>query len=188
VSQLQSGFRVLLGVTGGIAVYKAAALTSQLVQNGYQVQVILTPSAQTFVGEATFAALSGMPVVKDLFDPAYPLGAHIELARQADLLCVAPATANFLGKAAHALADDLLSTLYLCFTRRVLLAPAMNREMWDKPAVQRNIQQLEQDGVQFVGPNAGWLSCRDQGVGRMAEAGEIFAAIEAMRNETGTEH
>lgn len=181
MAESQSGFRVLLGVTGGIAAFKAAALTSQLAQNGFAVQVVLTPAAASFVGAATFAALSGRPVVQDMFDPAFPLGPHIELARQADLLCIAPATANFLAKAAQGMADDLLSTLYLCFTKPVLMAPAMNCEMWNKPAAQRNVKQLEQDGVQFVGPQSGWLSCRDQGVGRMAEANEIFAAIEKFR-------
>lgn len=181
MAESQSGFRVLLGVTGGIAAFKAAALTSQLAQNEFAVQVVLTPAAASFVGAATFAALSGRPVVQDMFDPAFPLGPHIELARQADLLCIAPATANFLAKAAQGMADDLLSTLYLCFTKPVLMAPAMNCEMWNKPAAQRNVKQLEQDGVQFVGPQSGWLSCRDQGVGRMAEANEIFAAIEKFR-------
>jgi phosphopantothenoylcysteine decarboxylase/phosphopantothenate--cysteine ligase len=183
VAESHSGFRVLLGVTGGIAAFKAAALTSQLAQNGFEVTVVLTPAAEAFVGEGTFAALSGKRVVKELFDPAYPLGAHIELARQTDLLCIAPATANFLAKAAQGIADDLISTLYLCFTKSVLVAPAMNCEMWNKPAVQRNVKQLVEDGVQFVGPQSGWLSCRDQGVGRMAEANEIFAAIEGRRAE-----
>jgi phosphopantothenoylcysteine decarboxylase/phosphopantothenate--cysteine ligase len=123
------------------------------------------------------AALSGRSVVTQMFDPAFPLGAHIELARANQLLCVAPATANFMGKAAQGICDDLLSTLYLCFRGPVLMAPAMNSEMWEKPSVQRNIQQLIADGVQIIGPKQGWLSCRVAGIGRMAEADEIFEAL-----------
>lgn len=168
---------LVLGVTGGIAAFKAAALCSQLVQHGFGVHVVMTESATRFVGPATFTALTGRPVVTDLFDPRFPLGAHIELARDARLLCVAPATANFLAKSARGMADDLLSTLYLCFTGPVLMAPAMNCEMWDQPAVQRNVNQLATDGVQLVDPQEGWLSCRQKGVGRMAEPATIFAAI-----------
>ena len=131
--------KVLIGVSGGIAAYKSAHLTSRMVQAGYDVQVVMTASAMQFVQPASFMALSGKPVVSDAFDPAFPLGPHIELAREADLLCVAPATANFLAKAANGLADDLLSTLYLCFSGPVFIAPAMNCEMWEKPAVQRNV-------------------------------------------------
>ena len=175
---------ILLGVSGGVSAYKAAALTSKLVQAGRDVQVILTPAAEKFVGEATFAALSGRPVAKGVFDPdRYPLGAHIELARSAKALVVAPATADFLAKAAHGLADDLLSTTYLCFDGPILFAPAMNVEMWRKPVVQRNVEALKRDGVAFVGPEEGWLSCRDRGAGRMSEPEAIFAAIEATLSE-----
>ena len=110
----------------------------------------------------------------------HPLGPHIELARQAELLCVAPATANFLAKAARGLADDLLSTLLLSFTGPVLVAPAMNSEMWEKPAVQRNVAQLRDDGFHIVDPGEGWQSCRERGVGRMAEPAEIAAAIRTL--------
>jgi phosphopantothenoylcysteine decarboxylase len=170
--------QILLGVTGGVAAFKAAALTSQLVQRGFQVQVVMTAAAQEFVGTATFTSLSGRPVATAMFDPAYPLGPHIELARQSSLFCIAPATANFLAKAALGMADDLLSSLYLSFTGPVVMAPAMNCEMWDKPSVQRNVAQLKADGVQFVGPQSGWLSCRDQGFGRMAEPNEILVELE----------
>jgi phosphopantothenoylcysteine decarboxylase len=169
--------RVLIGVCGGVAAYKTAMLVSQLAQAGYQVRVVMTNSANQFIGESALAALSGHPVVRDLFDPAYPLGPHIELARWAELFCVAPATANFLAKAAQGLGDDLLSTLYLCFEGPVLLAPAMNCEMWAKPSVQRNVDQLRADGITLVGPQEGWLSCRVQGLGRMSEPAEIAAAI-----------
>lgn len=169
---------IVVGVTGGIAGYKAAALVSQLVQAGFGVTVVMTAAARHFIGEATFAALSSRPVAKQIFDEAaYPLGAHIELARRSQLLCIAPASADFLAKAAHGIADDLLSTLYLAFTGPVFMAPAMNAEMWAKPAVQRNVEQLRQDGVQFIDPQEGWLSCRVRGVGRMAQPELIAAAV-----------
>lgn len=169
---------ILVGVTAGIAAYKTAALVSQLVQAEARVTVILTPAAHEFVGAATFAALTGRPVANDMFgDSRYPLGAHIELARQAELLCIAPATANFMAKAATGIADDLLSTLLLSFTGPVLLAPAMNNEMWAKPAVQRNVEQLRRDGYELIDPEEGWLSCRTRAVGRMAEPERILAAI-----------
>ena len=117
--------KILVAVTGGVACFKAAALVSQLAQRGHAVQVVMTPAAQQFVGTATFAALTGQPVATDLFDSRWPLGAHIELARSHDVLCVAPATANFIGKAASGISDDVLSTLYLCFTGPVAVAPAM---------------------------------------------------------------
>jgi phosphopantothenoylcysteine decarboxylase/phosphopantothenate--cysteine ligase len=171
---------VLIGLTGGIACYKTAALVSTLVQAGAGVTVAMTRAAEKFVGAATFAALSGRPVATRMFeDRDNPLGPHITLARRAELFCVAPATANFLGKAAHGLADDLLSTLCLSFVGPVLVAPAMNHEMWDKPSVQRNIAQLRADGVQIIDPEAGWLSCRERGVGRMASPETLFAAIQS---------
>ncbi|MCE9547081.1 MAG: phosphopantothenoylcysteine decarboxylase [Planctomycetia bacterium] len=171
---------LLIGVTGGVAAYKTAALVSQLVQAGAKVSVVMTRSAGRFIGAATFEALSGRPVSTEVFDDAeHPLGAHIELAQRAELLCVAPATANFLAKAAGGLADDLLSTLYLSHTGPVLIAPAMNSEMWSKPSVQRNVAQLTADGVEIIAPEAGWLSCRQVGAGRMASPETIFAAIQA---------
>lgn len=172
---------IILGITGGIAAYKSATIASRLVQQGFGVTVVMTDAATQFVGEATFAALTGRPVARRVFDATYPLGAHIELARRAQLLVVAPATADFLASAAQGRANDLLSTLYLCFTGSVLLAPAMNNEMWAKPAVQRNVAQLRTDGVQFVDPEEGWLSCREVGAGRMAETEKIVAQITAMR-------
>ncbi len=172
---------ILIGVTGGVAAYKTAALTSKLVQAGYGVRVVMTSAAREFIGAATFAALTGRPVYGDVFDQQqFPLGPHIELARSSDLLCVAPATADFLGKAANGLADDLLSTLFLCFTGPVILAPAMNCEMWEKESVQRNVARLRDDGAQMAGPGDGWLSCRQRGMGRMAEADELFDAITAV--------
>ncbi|MCU0958661.1 MAG: phosphopantothenoylcysteine decarboxylase [Pirellulaceae bacterium] len=170
---------VLIAITGGIAAYKTAALVSQLVQAGARVSVAMTRAAQAFVGPATLAALTGRPVATDVFQSdLFPLGAHIVLAQRAELLCVAPATADFLAKAAHGLADDLVSTLYLSFAGPVLVAPAMNPDMWAKPVVQRNVAQLRDDGVTILVPDDGWLSCRRQGPGRMAEPDRIQHAIE----------
>ena len=181
-----SGREIVVGVTGGIAAFKTAALVSQLVQGGDGVSVVLTAAAERFIGAPTFAALTGRPVARDIFDQAqFPLGAHIMLAEKAELLVVAPASADFLAKAAHGLADDLLSTLYLAFSGRVLMAPAMNTAMWDKAAVQRNIAQLRSDGVQFVEPGSGWLSCRQVGAGRMAEPESILQAIRDLLPSSG---
>jgi len=174
---------VLIGVTGGIAAYKTAALVSQLVQSGIGVSVAMTPAAEKFVGRTTFAALTGRPVATSAFDSnAFPLGAHISLAEQANVFCVAPATADFLAKAACGAADDLVSTLYLSVTAPTVFAPAMNCEMWEKAAVQRNVKQLEEDGVHLVGPDEGWLSCRKKGFGRMASPEAIFSAIQRILN------
>jgi phosphopantothenoylcysteine decarboxylase/phosphopantothenate--cysteine ligase len=176
-----TGHELVVGVTGGIAAFKTAALVSQLVQGGCGVSMVMTAAAEKFIGPATFAALTGRPVAREIFDEAnYPLGAHIMLAEKAELLVVAPASADFLAKAAQGLADDLLSTLYLAFTGRVLLAPAMNTAMWEKAAVQRNISQLRADGVRFVDPGSGWLSCRQVGAGRMAEPETILTEIRGL--------
>jgi phosphopantothenoylcysteine decarboxylase len=172
------GRELIIGVTGGIAAYKTAALVSQLVQAGSGVTVVMTASAHEFVGPVTFEALTGRPVRTGVFrDTGHPLGAHIELADQAELLCVAPATANFLAKAACGLADDLLSTLALSFSGKIIVAPAMNSQMWAKPAVQRNINRLRDDGVAIIEPEEGWLSCRKQGAGRMSSPERILAII-----------
>lgn len=170
---------VLIAVTGGIAAYKTAALVSQLVQGGTGVTVMMTRGAKEFVGPATFAALTGRPVAERMFDPEhYPLGPHIELARRAAVMCVAPATAQALAQFAHGFAGDLVATTYLCFTGPILVAPAMNREMWNKNSVRRNVERLQADGVRIIDPTEGWLSCRDQGAGRMAEPATILQAIE----------
>jgi len=172
------GRRIIVGVSGGIAAYKSADLVSKLVQSGIEVQVVMTTAATHFVGPATFQALTAKPVVTELLsDPAYPLGAHVELAADAELMCVAPATADYLSKVAHGQADDLLTTLTLAFTGPLLVAPAMNSDMWSKPAVARNVAILKEDGVHLVGPGTGWLSCRRSGAGRMAEPAEIIDAI-----------
>lgn len=172
------GREVLLGVTGGIAAYKTADLASKLVQAGAQVSVIMTEAAEKFIGATTFEALTGRPVNRSLFDPQEHFqGEHIGLARRAEILIVAPATADVLAKLAHGLADDLLTTTALVATCPLLLAPAMNSEMWAKPSVQRNVATLQADGCQFVQPGSGWLSCGQVGAGRMAEPAEILEAV-----------
>jgi len=172
-----NGCGLLVGVTGGIAAYKTAFLVSRLVQAGASVQVAMTESATKLVGPKTFEALTGRPVLLDTFGPGpHP---HIEPAQQADLYCIAPATANILAKAAIGLADDLVSTLLLSFDGPILMAPAMNVHMWNKPPVQRNLAQVRSDGIEIIEPGAGYLSCGDRGVGRMAEPDAIFEAIRA---------
>ena len=170
---------ILLGVSGGIACYKAAALCSKLAQNGFGVSVIMTESSRQFIGAATFEALSGRRVCHTIFDSAHPLGTHIELARKADLFVIAPATANFIGKVANGIADDLLTTTALSFTKQIYFAPAMNVEMWGKTSVQRNVDRLRKDGLEMIGPDSGWQSCREQGSGRMSEPDAIFDVISA---------
>jgi len=140
----------IIGVSGGISAYKTAFLVSSLVQDGHGVTVVMTRAARKFIGAATFRALTGRPVVSGPFDRHYPLGAHIELADKADLLCIAPASADLMAKAATGLADDLLSTLLLSFTGPIVFAPAMNSAMWEKPAVQRNIKTLRSDGHHII--------------------------------------
>jgi phosphopantothenoylcysteine decarboxylase/phosphopantothenate--cysteine ligase len=177
---------IIIGVTGGVAAFKTAALVSQLVQAGTGVTVVMTRGAEHFVGPATFAALTGRPVEQRIFDPqSHPLGAHIELAKQAELLCIAPASANFMAKGATGIADDLLSTLLLSFTGPIVMAPAMNTAMWAKPSVARNVAQLRKDGIHIVDPEEGWLSCRDEGKGRMADAERIRQAIESLLTARG---
>ncbi len=173
---------IVLGVTGGIAAYKAADLCSKLVQAGYGATVVMTAAAERFIGVTTFEALTGRPVHREMFRPqeGFQQGEHIGLARRAELVVIAPASADFLGKLANGLADDLLSTLVLATTAPIMLAPAMNCEMWAKPAVQRNVTQLRSDGCHIVEPGMGWLSCGQVGQGRMAEPLEIQSAIAAV--------
>jgi phosphopantothenoylcysteine decarboxylase len=173
-----AGREILLGVTGGIAAYKAADLASKLVQAQARVSVILTAAAEKFVGATTFEALTGRPVNRDLFSPIeHYQGEHIGLARRAELLVIAPATADFLAKLALGCADDLLSTAALVVTCPILVAPAMNLEMWAKPPVRRNVATIKGDGIQVIEPGSGWLSCGQVGAGRMAEPQAILDAI-----------
>ena len=169
------GREVLIAVTGGIAAYKTAALVSQLTQAGAGVSVIMTRSATKLVAAKTFEALSGRPVSTAVFGRgAHP---HIEAARQAEVLCVAPATANIIAKAALGLADEIVSTVLLAFSGPVIMAPAMNWQMWCKPPVVRNVAQLRADGMLIIDPESGHLSCGEVGAGRMAEPAAIFNVI-----------
>ena len=175
---LKTPYRVLLGLTGGIAAYKAAELCRLLVRDGADVQVVMTEAACRFVTPATMQALSGKPVYTDLWDDDVPNGmGHIELSRDRDLIVVAPASADFLGKIAAGLADDLLSTLCLARECTLLVAPAMNRQMWENASTQRNVQTLAGDGVRIAGPASGDQACGEIGPGRMLEAEEIHGAI-----------
>ncbi len=170
--------RLILGISGGIAAYKSAELTRLFVKAGVNVTVVMTASAQQFVTTVTMQALSGKKVFTDLWDADIPNNmAHIELTRGADLVLVAPATGNFMAKLTSGLADDLLSTLCLARSPNcpLFLAPAMNREMWDHPATQRNVQTLLADGVTLLGPAPGDQACGETGMGRMLEPEEIFA-------------
>jgi phosphopantothenoylcysteine decarboxylase len=170
--------KIVVGIGGGIAAYKVATLVSRLVQQDNHLDVVLTHGATRFVGAATFAALCGRSPVVDAYDPRYPLGPHIELAEGCDLLVIAPATARLLASCALGLADDLLATLFLACDCPILMAPAMSAPMWEKPSVQRHIATLKSDGVWIAGPTSGWLSCRKQGLGRMAEPEDILAMID----------
>lgn len=172
--------RILLGVTGGIAAYKAAELVRQFKKAGHEVQVVMTESATEFVGPVTFQALSGREVFTNMWDKQRgDTMAHISLTRWADVFVVAPATANFLAKLANGIADDLLSTLAAARECPLLVAPAMNKEMWANPANLRNIAQLKSDGVGILGPASGFQACGEVGEGRMLEAEEIALHVEA---------
>ncbi|MCO5102250.1 MAG: bifunctional phosphopantothenoylcysteine decarboxylase/phosphopantothenate--cysteine ligase CoaBC [Burkholderiaceae bacterium] len=174
------GKRIVLGVTGGIAAYKAAELVRELQRAGARVQVVMTDAATRFVGPATFQALSGEPVFVDAWDARIPDNmAHIELSRGADAIVVAPASADFLAKLAHGLADDLLSTLCLARECPLVVAPAMNRQMWSHPATQRNVAQIVADGVVVAGPGSGDQACGEVGLGRMLEPVELVEEIGA---------
>lgn len=176
--------KVILGVTGGIAAYKAAELCRLLVKAGADVQVVMTAAAQQFVTTLTFQALSGKPVLASLWNAATADGmAHIHLSRNADLLLVAPASADFMARLAHGRADDLLSTLCLARTCRLALAPAMNREMWAADATRRNAAQLRADGVSLLGPVAGEQACGETGPGRMLEPADILNALPGLLGE-----
>lgn len=173
--------RIVLGITGGVAAYKAAELARLLVRDGIDVQVVMTAAAHHFVGPATFQAITGQPVFTDLWDERITSGmAHIDLTRGADAVLVAPASADFMAKLAQGRADDLLSTLCLARDCPLLLAPAMNRQMWDHPATRRNVAQLKADGAILLGPAAGEQACGEVGYGRLLEPARIVEALQAM--------
>src|SRR5213593_2016661 len=170
------GRRVLLGVTGGIAAYKAASVVRLLVQAGAEVQVVMTASALRFVGADTFAALSRRPVHSDVFEQSDAV-LHVRLAHEADIAIVAPATAHVLAKLATGLADDLLTSTLLEATCPLVLVPAMHTGMWQHPATMSNVATLAERGALFVGPVVGSLAAGDEGLGRMAEPQEIFDTV-----------
>lgn len=170
---------LLLGVTGGVAAYKAAELARLLLQS-CDVQVVMTASAQRFVAPLTFQSLTGKPVATDMWNAGVDNGMpHIELSRDRDGIVVAPASADFIAKLATGQAGDLLSTLCLARECPLMVAPAMNRQMWENAATQRNVRQLEADGIAIAGPAAGAQACGETGLGRLLEAPELAAAIEA---------
>src|SRR5687768_10704987 len=172
--------RLLLGLTGGVAVYKAAELARLLIHDGTDVQAVMTESAGRFVGTATLQALTGKPVFTDLWDTSIANSmAHIDLSRHVDAILIAPASADFIAKLANGLADDLLSTLCLARDCPLMIAPAMNQQMWENPATQRNLSLLQHDGVKIIGPASGEQACGEIGMGRMLEACELAEAVRA---------
>jgi phosphopantothenoylcysteine decarboxylase / phosphopantothenate---cysteine ligase len=169
---------IVLGVTGGVAAFKACELLRELQRNGATVHVVMTEAATHFIGTATFQALSGNPVWTDQWDARMPNNmSHIELTRAADLVLVAPASADFMSKLAHGAADDLLSTLCLARDCPLLVAPAMNKQMWENPATQRNMRILQSDAITILGPTSGDQACGETGQGRMLEASELTDAV-----------
>jgi phosphopantothenoylcysteine decarboxylase/phosphopantothenate--cysteine ligase len=171
---------IVLGLTGGIAAYKSAELLRLLMKQGCSVQVAMTEAACHFITPTTMQGLSGKPVFIDQWDVRAPNSmAHINLSREADAIVIAPASADFIAKLAHGMADDLLSTLCLARNCPLLIAPAMNREMWQNKATQRNIAQLITDGVQVLGPDSGVQACGEEGLGRMLEPEQLTQYITA---------
>lgn len=172
------GYEVLVAVCGGIAAYKVGHVVSQLVQRGAGVTVAMTSAARKFVGPTTFRALTGRRVLTSIWTEADPSDVqHIALSGAADLMLIAPATANIIGKIAAGIADDIVTTLVVSQDSPVLLAPAMNTRMWQNRVVQRNLATLKELGCEIIDPGEGWLACRTVGPGRMAEPEEILEAV-----------
>src|SRR5688572_15553248 len=180
------GREIIVGVCGGIAAYKVADVVSKLVQSGAGVTVCMTAEAQKFITPLTFEALSGRPVRTSTFDLVETSDPqHIGLTERADLMLVAPATANIIAKVAHGLCDDLVSLMISAAACPAVFAPAMNDRMWAHPVAQENVAKLIGIGYRFIGPEAGWLACRNVGVGRMSEAGTIVERVIRMLTEPG---
>jgi len=179
-SQSLAGREIVVGVCGGIAAYKVADLVSKLVQAGAGVTVAMTADAQKFVTPLTFQALTGRPVHTDIWS-THDSGdvQHIKLTENADLMLVAPATATTIARVASGLCDDLVSLLVAAAACPVIFAPSMNDRMWANPIAQRNVRTLKEAGYSFVGPEAGWLACRNVGAGRMTEPAAIIDAVKA---------
>jgi phosphopantothenoylcysteine decarboxylase/phosphopantothenate--cysteine ligase len=184
VSGRLAGRRILLGVTGGIAAYKAALVARLLRDRGAEVQVVMTPAATRFVGPDTFAALTGRPVHSDVFERTDAV-LHVKMAREADVAVVAPATANIMARLALGLADDLLTSILLEFGGPLVMAPAMHAGMWSAPATRTNVETLRARGVRLVGPEEGPLAAGDEGMGRMAEPDDIVRTVEAALEDGG---
>jgi len=181
VSETLSGKTIVLGVTGSIAAYKAADLVSRLKKRGHEVHVVMTRDAQEFITPLTLQVLSRQPVTGNLYDEKqswHP--GHIELADKADLLVVAPATANAIARFAHGIADDCLGAIHLATLAPVLIAPAMNGKMWKHPATQANVATLKERGVHFIGPEEGMLACGYEGIGRLWPVEGIEEEIETL--------
>ena len=175
---MQKNKSIVLGITGGIAAYKTAELVRLLVKANIDVQVVMTEAACQFITPVTMQALSGKPVFKDMWDASIPNGMpHIELSRNADAILIAPASADFMAKLVQGRADDLLSTLCLARDCPLLIAPAMNKQMWENPATQRNVTQLTADGISIFGPASGEQACGEIGLGRMLEAEELLHLV-----------
>ena len=172
-----TGRKITVGIAGGIAAYKTAELVSGLVKSGAKVRVVMTAAAQRFIAPLTFSALTGNSVHREMFDTQQGGVTHIELAQDADMLVIAPATANIIAKAANGIADDLLSTVVLAANCPVVFCPAMNNVMYNNPVVQRNVNRLRKLGYQFIGPNSGFLACGTSGAGRMSEPAEILQSL-----------
>lgn len=177
-----NGRNVLLGVTGGIAAYKAVDLASKMTAAGANVYTVMTKSATKLIRPKSFEAITHLPVFTKMWTAPRDFKiAHIDLARQTDLVVVAPATANIIAKAAHGICDDLLSTtLCACWNKPVLIAPAMNDNMWKNPAVQKNVETIKQNGFNIIGPEIGRLACGTDAIGRMAEPQDIVNELEKM--------
>jgi phosphopantothenoylcysteine decarboxylase/phosphopantothenate--cysteine ligase len=186
--QTLKGREIIVAVTGGIACYKVADLVSKLVQQGAGVTVVMTESATKFVAPLTFQALSGRPVRTDTWDlPDSSDPQHIGLTERADLMLIAPATANIIAKAAHGICDDLISLMINASACPVVFAPAMNNRMWDNPITQENVVKLQKHGYRFIGPAEGWLACRNVGAGRLSEPTTILGEIvNLLRNAPAT--
>lgn len=179
--QTLAGRELIVAVCGGIAAYKTADLVSKLVQRGAGVTVVMTRSAQEFVTPLTFQALSGRPVRMDTFELAESSDPqHIGLTEKAQLMVVAPATANILAKVSHGICDDLVSVMICAAACPVIFCPAMNVRMWGNPVTQENVRRLEKLGYKFIGPEEGWLACRNVGKGRMSESGTILEEVSRM--------
>lgn len=179
-----SGKRLIVGVCGGIAAYKACEVVSQLAQRDAQVHVVMTDAATKFVTPLTFESLSANKVATSswtLSDSADPQ--HIKLTEKSDLMLIVPATANLLAKVAHGLTDDLLSLMINASACPVVFAPSMNNRMWDHPATAENVDKLKKWGYQFIGPEAGWLACRNVGMGRLSEPKQIIDEVVAMLSD-----